>query len=372
METQRAVPRTVELSILDATVRLTTDSPELLRTIGDRLGPFVSEGDARHDDVEVRMSPHPPRLRIGSKLVELRGRHPSEQAFSAIFRTLVDRVESHLLVHAASLAAERGAFLLAGSSGTGKTTLCLMLARRGFRVLSDDFTPLERSTGCVVPFPKALGVRRGAGSDAALKTAGTSISGPRGLLAHDGLPESARAAGPAPLAGVVFLDLDPSPVFDPLAPLSLAVRCAGPPREIGSRLAALAGVEPAGEQGDELFFRIDPASASSARLERELADLGPATIEYGLVAPNPPRSDQPPLIEPIATAHAALLLLRELQNRRPGGRLLRSVDGDVTALLPEVARAIAGLPVARLRPGAPEETAELLERTFRGWSGDPA
>jgi hypothetical protein len=370
MRKVQPVPRAVKLSVLDATVVVTTDSSRLLDAIRARLGPFVGEAassDAEAAEIEVRVNPHPPRLRVGDQVQELSGADPAEQAFSAIFRAIVDQVRGYLLVHAAALVDARGAILLAGSSGSGKTTLCLRLARRGLRILSDDFTPIDRSSGLVVPFPKAMGVRRGAGSSAALETAGATITGRRGLLAHDGLPATARAEGPAPLAGLIFLDVDDSPALDPAAPITLAVRCAGPRDDVRRRLSSLAGVDLLAERGDELTFRVDPRRASSARLEGELAELASATLEYGLVAPHPPRGDQAPVLRDISPTRAAILLLRELQNRRPGGRLLRSVDGDPTRLLPELGQAIANVPMARLEPGDPEQTALLVESTLRTW-----
>jgi hypothetical protein len=362
-------PRTILLSVLDARVRLTTDSVELLALLGSRLGPFVREDEAGDEDpIEVRLAPPPARLRLGAQVRELSGQDPVEQAFSAIFREIVDRIETYLLVHAAAVADDSGAFLLAGSSGSGKTTLSLMLAQRGFRILSDDFTPLDRASGMAAPFPKALGVRRGAGSSAAHGAAGATITGVRGLLAHEGLPEQARARGPEPVAGIVFLDLDGAERLDPREPFVLAVRCAGAKAPVERRLLALDGIELLAERDDELTLRVDPRRTSSAALELALTELAPDTLEYGLVAPHPPRGDQTPRLREISASQAAILLLRELQNRRPTGRLLQGVGNDPTRLLPEIARLVSGLPLARIEPGAPGQTADLLASTFRSWA----
>jgi hypothetical protein len=362
-------PRTILLSVLDARVWVTTDSPELLQLLASRLGPFVGEGQPLDEDpLEVRLEPAPARLRLGTQMQKLEGRDPVEQAFSAIFREIVDRIEAYLLVHAAAVAKDPGAFLVAGSSGSGKTTLTLLLAQRGFRVLSDDFTPVDRASGEAVPFPKALGVRRGAGSSAARGTTGASITGVRGLLAHDGLPRKARARGPEPITGIVFLDVEGAEQLDPRAPFTLAVRCAADKDPVRSKLLALGGVALLADHEDELTFRVDPARASSMALEEELADLASTTLEYGLVAPHAPRGDRQPKLRPISPSQAAILLLRELQNRRPSGRLLRGLAGDPTRLLPEIGRALAGVPLARLEPGDAEQTADLLALTFDEWS----
>lgn len=369
------VPERRLLQVLDARVHVTTDARGLLEALDARLGPFVSAGDTAtapddRDTVEVRLSPGPPQMRKAGQLIHLSGVDPVEQAFSAVFREVVDRIERYLLVHAAAVAGEAGAFLLAGSSGSGKTTLCLLLAGHGFRLLTDDFTPVERGTRTATPFPKALGVRHGAGSSAARRTAGATITGARGLLSHDGLPSEARASGPAPLRGIVFLDTEGSDRFDLHSPFRLGVRCAASSTPVRERMAGVAGIRLVAEQDDELTFEVDPRGASSRQLEAALAELADMTLEYGLVATTPPRGEQSPRLRHISPSQATALLLRELQNRRAGGRLLASVGGDPLGLLPEITAMIAGLPLARLEPGHPESTAALLAETFGRWAED--
>ena len=58
-------------------------------------------------------------------------------------------------LHAAALAREKGAVLLVGSPGAGKTTLAIALARAGFEVIADDVVLLNEQglvTGVSLPF----------------------------------------------------------------------------------------------------------------------------------------------------------------------------------------------------------------------------
>ena len=62
-------------------------------------------------------------------------------------------------VHAASLVKGGTGFLFPGSQHCGKTTLTLGLIKKGYRLLSDDFTIIKRSSLEAMPFPRALNIR---------------------------------------------------------------------------------------------------------------------------------------------------------------------------------------------------------------------
>jgi hypothetical protein len=61
-----------------------------------------------------------------------------------------------LPVHAACIADERGAYLFAGSSGTGKTSVCLDLMEEGYDLLGDNYTLF--SNGRVYSFLSPLNI----------------------------------------------------------------------------------------------------------------------------------------------------------------------------------------------------------------------
>jgi hypothetical protein len=66
-----------------------------------------------------------------------------------------------LFVHAASVGVAGVGALLIGSSGGGKSTIALTLARRGHLFLGDDVAAVRRATGEVIPFPRSAGLREG-------------------------------------------------------------------------------------------------------------------------------------------------------------------------------------------------------------------
>ena len=62
-------------------------------------------------------------------------------------------------VHAGAAAGPRGAVIVAGRSGQGKSTLVLGLVRRGLALLSDELALLDPRAGLVRAYPRAVHVR---------------------------------------------------------------------------------------------------------------------------------------------------------------------------------------------------------------------
>jgi hypothetical protein len=76
---------------------------------------------------------------------------------------LIEARSDLLWLHAAAAAHGRGALLIVGPGGAGKSTLVTALLAHGFRYLGDDVVPVDLGTGRVVPFPAAPAVRQGPG-----------------------------------------------------------------------------------------------------------------------------------------------------------------------------------------------------------------
>ena len=87
---------------------------------------------------------------------------PVLQLYRAFLTTVFARIGHHALLHAAAV--ERtgtGAILIAAPAGHGKSSLTMELIRRGFRFLSDDYAPVDLTTGTVSPYPRTVGVISG-------------------------------------------------------------------------------------------------------------------------------------------------------------------------------------------------------------------
>jgi len=149
--------------ILNTAVSIESDSGEFLQLFHRDYGRFwVPEGMALPGKLAYRV-----RLLRGHGSLEINGErlfleghpNPASFAYQRVLRGLFQSFEEFVLLHAAVVAGERGAVVLAGPPGAGKTTLALALLERGFSFFSDDVCPLHRKTRLVHPFPRSAWVR---------------------------------------------------------------------------------------------------------------------------------------------------------------------------------------------------------------------
>ncbi|HEY2054834.1 MAG TPA: hypothetical protein VGH14_12955 [Solirubrobacterales bacterium] len=160
---------------------------------------------------------------------------PADVADRGWLRALLTKVLPNVAIangrealHAAAVADEGGAILVAGPSGGGKSSLALELVRRGRRFLADDIVVLERREGGIVAHP--------AGPFANLPAGQAALSPPHELLDPGPGKRWVAIAGamtePSPVAAVVLLErargsllgawpIDPSPLA--LAPFMLGL-----------------------------------------------------------------------------------------------------------------------------------------------------
>ena len=69
------------------------------------------------------------------------------------------RTHSLLMLHAAAVERFGAVMLLPASPGHGKTTLCVGLVHRGWRLFSDEFGLVRPSSGDVVPVPRPMSLK---------------------------------------------------------------------------------------------------------------------------------------------------------------------------------------------------------------------
>lgn len=79
----------------------------------------------------------------------------------AISMALLPAGKVAAILHASSVALDNRAVLLAGSTGSGKTTLMMALVASGANYLADDITPLLQFGNRVAPFPLAASIKQG-------------------------------------------------------------------------------------------------------------------------------------------------------------------------------------------------------------------
>ncbi|MCB0982776.1 MAG: hypothetical protein R2694_02310 [Ilumatobacteraceae bacterium] len=141
-----------------------------------------------------------------------------------------------VVLHAATIADDRGAWLLCAGSQVGKSTLAAANALRHGRHLSDDMALLADDTATVLPYARPLMLRPGGREVlvAAGRPDGAVVlppgDAPR-LAVHGDewfLPASALGAtvpaGPVPIRAIGFLERGPGAAVEPLGQASTLQR----------------------------------------------------------------------------------------------------------------------------------------------------
>jgi HprK-related kinase A len=121
------------------------------------------------------------------------------------------RMQTFLMLHSAALERNGGLILLPAAPGSGKTTLCVGLAHRGWRLFSDEFGLVRPGTTDFLPLPRPMPLKNES-IDVIRTFAPEAELGPtiyntrKGTIAHVKAPTDsvARSAETAPPRWIVF------------------------------------------------------------------------------------------------------------------------------------------------------------------------
>lgn len=127
------------------------------------LEPMLLPVETAHDltvEFEQRTDEYLVRCGLASVTID----KAPQAAFSALQCVILfhDREVSGLfdvVMHAGAVVGPKGAWLVGGASGNGKSTLVARLDAEGHRVLSDDLVPLDLSEQSLLPLPMALSIK---------------------------------------------------------------------------------------------------------------------------------------------------------------------------------------------------------------------
>ncbi len=166
--------------------------------------------------------------------VELRVDSSYGTAYGPFCREIVQRLFGPFgwlfTLHGAAIARGSGAIALCAAQGGGKSTLAAYAAARGWRCFNDDLAIVDPLRASVLPLPAAIGVKEGSralleGDYPQLRAAVEHRYGDKSAR-YLGLPGSAMASAPAPLASIVFSGYEPGAATEMarLAPAAAAQR----------------------------------------------------------------------------------------------------------------------------------------------------
>jgi hypothetical protein len=289
--------------------------------------------------------------------------------YQRFLATVLLHVEPHAVFHGAALVDRAGGGLvLAGPSGHGKSSLSLALVERGFGFLGDDYAPVDLASGTVWPFPRTASVHPGGTAPVPepVRRLAEDRAAPR--LFGKTLVDIGKAFGPAALRGApaplrTVVVLGPANVDADVSYLHLAARAADGPR-VGAALRAIPGVvvEDEDETGGRCRWRlrIEHAAGPTEALGALVED--PAVLYSERTWPGSPDFTEAPSASELKRREAAVLLTRELLNRRRGSRFLEGRTGGIAGIVLDVAQALRPARCWRVRVGRFEETVDLLER----------
>ncbi|MCU0231116.1 MAG: hypothetical protein MUC67_07025 [Acidobacteria bacterium] len=354
--------------ILDTNVEL--DGPDdLVGPVSFAYRRFLAESHS----VAAARSPQSTPAINGRPVPLVPGADPLTQVYQEFLATIQREIRGYALLHGASLVGPDGrATLISAPGGHGKTTLTLALASRGWGVLSDDYSPLELRTGLVHPYPRTAAVALH--GDAPLPEAFRRLAdrpdrprlfGKSLIDFGEALGEKVVVKDPRPLGRVVLIaaDLDRADPLGSPPPERMTIGAPlGEAERFEARLVEVPGVRVVGRvEGPHLAswaLDVDYGLGTAAALSEVLDDPAVRFIERD--RGQRPDFSRAPEARSIRRHEAALLLGRELLNRRGGDRALAGRPGGLVGLIFDLAGGLANASCWLLRPGPLDQTVDLI------------
>ncbi|MBZ5638227.1 MAG: hypothetical protein LAO51_05650 [Acidobacteriia bacterium] len=352
----------VEFGWLEGNARVRSDDAAFA-TLVRRLWDAVPAPGGPLREYEVALdSPHAATFRGPGGSRPLDRRHPVFHAYNLLMRDLLGSVGGHFVFHASALGSGGRALLIAGPSNFGKTTLAVHLALKGYSLLADDLTVVERETGRLIPLPRSMNLRPGSRTPlnpAQLETVtrtARAADGDRWAVA----PGTLRPPGGAParVAGVILLRSEGEGISIRRFRSHEIWLLEGHEHAV-DEIRGLPGVRRVlVETSSPEVLRVDTEdSAHLALWLRERRDDVVAAIK---LPERPPDFSGRSKVVPVGPFQAALELAQEMLNRQDGSALEREFRGRETHLVAEIAGLLEEARCLALWPGRPEEALEFL------------
>jgi hypothetical protein len=349
-------------------VRVTSDSEELLdfvRRMWERNP--VTVGTVPEITFDVRIPAPDAGLLAGpGGEVPLDPGDPVIHAYNLVMTDLHGLVGDHFLLHASCVTRGNRALLISGPSTYGKTTLALRLVDRGFRLVADDVTVIDRASGGPVGFDRPVNLRPGTRRTLTPAQLEAAEHGRRAVADDEWVVDPGVWSGPVSddcRISLVVLMRAPSEIASTRRFPFLEVRVVRGRREALDDLVSAGGADAVRpSESDPWLVRVEvgDAAAIAEWLRRRKTE-----IVWAVKMPaGPPVFDGQPEINPMGQFQAGLELCQEMMNRHDGSVLAREFAGRETELVAEVAAVCRNAKIYALAPGRLEETVDVLMERF--------
>ena len=297
-------------------------------------------------------------------------RHPSLMegyVYDSILNTIISRISSHFLIHAGVVSKNDQGMILVADSGHGKTTLVLELVRRGFRFLSDEMAAIGRFDRLVHPFPRSLRIR-----PQTLDMTGFQKAGQNATMWYDKLLLDIDNIKPGclgervPIGNIVILQ-DPHHPDQEKAikygkKLSIQIDQINAPflQRIRS-MRAVRGVElDVDSDFPWIIIQTDQPDTILKKVELLCQEYNTFLLNYIRKKETRPKFDAAPILEPISTSRAALILLRRFLGGNQSSMLTEAFDNDSLQLFMALADLISHADCHRLFVGPLQDMADTI------------
>jgi hypothetical protein len=148
------------LSVGNVDIEIRFDSDEPGRSLGAPYQHLPTIGPSKIV-VETALADGIALLRVAGQQWTIASPGEAGPALRSLILSEVLRLEGPIKLHVASLATDRGAVILCGSPGAGKSTLSAILAKSGFHLNGDDIALFDPTLGKVMGLALPLTLKEG-------------------------------------------------------------------------------------------------------------------------------------------------------------------------------------------------------------------
>lgn len=287
------------------------------------------------------------------------------QAEMMIFQRVIEKIDSHILLHAGVVSKDGRAYILYAPSGFGKTTLVLQLVSQGYAFMSDEYCPVNLENFRVEPFPRRVGIKNSSPfrnllneNNSFYYEYGDKYYTDCEKMFPGSTGSSCSARCLVMLTGGTVTDSgnEPGELYD--------VALFEGSDNILDLISRIDGIERVELTKKDFFttgtFRLQKKqtvmSAFYALLKKYNED-----VFYVAPLLNPEAVFlQSPTIEKMSKSEAAFEIMTNMLNRAPSGKLLSKSSNSHIALLMQVGEFIKDIDCYRMTPGNLEEMSVMI------------